>query len=65
MRLTQGVSWVHSLSVVVAGEAVDRLRQALPLLVDPLLAGVGLGEGLGELDRRKLCVAAGVSALTT
>ena len=34
-----------------SGEAVDRLRQALALLVDPLLAGVGLGEGLGELDR--------------
>ena len=29
----------------------DRLGQAGALLVDPLLAGVGLREGLGELDR--------------
>ena len=41
----------ESCSGAVAGEAVDRRRQALALLVDPLLAGVGLGEGLGELDR--------------
>ena len=30
---------------------LDRLGQASAFLVDPLLAGVGLGERLGELDR--------------
>ena len=38
-------------SLLHAHRVLDRLDQATAFLVDPLLAGIGLGEQLGELDR--------------
>ena len=47
-------TWIAASVVISASprsRVLDGLGQAGAFLVDPLLAGVGLGEGLGELDR--------------